>query len=83
MRDGPRTPPKRRSTAGTALGRSWCAVDGHFSGVGGPMHSWLVLVWGRGLASRWGLGGAGGDSVGQVGFREEEDDVADGLGVSM
>ena len=43
-RDGPRTPPKRRSTAGTALGRSWGAVDKHFSGEGGP--SWLVLVWG-------------------------------------
>ena len=43
-RDGPMTPPKRRSAAGTALGRSWGAVDGHCSGEGGP--SWLVLVWG-------------------------------------
>ena len=30
-RNGPRTPPKRRSAAGTALGRNW----GHFRGEGG------------------------------------------------
>jgi hypothetical protein len=52
-RDGPRTPPKRRSTAGTALRRTWGAVDG-----GRP--SWLVLVL-------WGVGRVDGGSVGQVG----------------
>ena len=57
-RNGLMTPPKRRSAAGTALGRSWGAVDGHFSGEGGP--SWLVLVWG-------GVWRVGGDSAGQVG----------------
>ena len=67
-RDGLMTPPKRRSAAGTALGRSWGAVDGHFSGEGGP--SWLVLVWwGVGELvgtqwGRWGLGRAGGDQGG-------------------
>ena len=37
---------------------------------------------GGGLASWWGLSGAGGDSVGQVGTREENE-VADGLGAFM
>ena len=59
-RNGLMTPPKRRSAAGTALGRSWGAVDGHFSGEGGL--SWLVLVWG-------GIGELVGDSVGQGGTR--------------
>ena len=66
---GARTPPKRRSAAGTALGRSSGSVDEHFSGEGGP--SWLVLVWGKvgelvGTQwGRWGLGGAGGDQGGE------------------
>ena len=37
---------------------------------------------GGGLASWWGLSGAGGDLVGQVGTREENE-VADGLGAFM
>ena len=43
------------------------------AGVGGCLASW------------WGLGGAGGDSVGQVGTvgTREEKEVADGLGAFM
>jgi hypothetical protein len=58
-RNGPRTPPKRRSAAGTARGRNWGALGGHFRGEEAP--SWLVLVWGvfgKSVGAWWGLSGA-------------------------
>jgi hypothetical protein len=56
-RNGPRTPPKRRSAAGTALGRNWGALPWGGGCLAG-------CCWCGGcLARRWGLGGG---SVGPV-----------------
>jgi hypothetical protein len=56
-RNGPRTPPTRRSAAGTALGRDWGALPWGGGCLAG-------CCWCGGcLASRWGLGGG---SVGPV-----------------
>ena len=56
-RNGPRTPPKRRSAAGPALGRNWGALPWGGGCLAG-------CCWCGGcLASRWGLGGG---SVGPV-----------------
>jgi hypothetical protein len=50
-RNGPRTPPERRSAAGTALGRNWGALPWG----GGCLAGWCWCVGvGGGLASRLG-----------------------------